>query len=100
MKKLLLVLLFVPLISFGQTKEELQLCLAMQSSNFMSDSEAADFQFHLVPFPIQTFVAPSPRRQSILKENQPNNSKLSKKDFFEILIIIGLILIIFLFLKK
>ena len=40
MKKLLLVLLFVPLISFGQTKEELQLCLAMQSSNFMSDSEA------------------------------------------------------------
>ncbi|MDG1054591.1 MAG: tetratricopeptide repeat protein, partial [Flavobacteriaceae bacterium] len=27
-------------VCFGQTKEELQLCLAMQSSNFMSDSEA------------------------------------------------------------
>ena len=40
MKKLLLVLLFVPLVSFGQTKEELQLCLAAQSSNFTSDSEA------------------------------------------------------------
>jgi hypothetical protein len=41
-----------------------------------------------------------PRRQSILKENHPNNSKLSIKYFFEILIIIGLILIILLFLKK
>ena len=40
MKKLLLVLLFVPLVSFGQTKEELQLCLAVQSSSFTSDSEA------------------------------------------------------------
>jgi len=40
MKKLLLLLLLVPMVSFGQTKEELQLCLAMQSSNFMSDSEA------------------------------------------------------------
>ena len=40
MKKLLLLLLLVPIFSFGQTKEELQLCLAMQSSNFMSDSEA------------------------------------------------------------
>ena len=40
MKKLLLVLLFVPLVSFGQTKEELQLCLAAQSSSFTSDSEA------------------------------------------------------------
>ena len=40
MKKLLLLLLLVPIVSFGQTKEELQLCLAMQSSNFMSDSEA------------------------------------------------------------
>jgi tetratricopeptide (TPR) repeat protein len=28
------------MVSFGQTKEELELCLAMQSSNFMSDSEA------------------------------------------------------------
>ena len=40
MKKLLILLLLVPMVSFGQTKEELQLCLAMQSSNFMSDSEA------------------------------------------------------------
>jgi hypothetical protein len=40
MKKLLLLLLLVPVVSFGQTKEELQLCLAMQSRNFMSDSEA------------------------------------------------------------
>jgi len=40
MKKLLLVLLFVPLVSFGQTKEELQLCLAAQSRSFTSDSEA------------------------------------------------------------
>ena len=39
MKKLLLLLL-VPMVSFGQTKEELELCLAMQSSNFMTDSEA------------------------------------------------------------
>ena len=40
MKKLRLILLFVPLVSFGQTKEELQLCLAAQSSSFTSDSEA------------------------------------------------------------
>ena len=40
MKKLLLLLLLVPTVSFGQTKGELQLCLAMQSSNFMIDSEA------------------------------------------------------------
>ena len=40
MKKLLLLLLLVPVVSFGQTKEELELCLAMQSSNFMTDSEA------------------------------------------------------------
>ena len=40
MKKLLLLLLLVPLISFGQTKEGLQLCLAMQSNNFMSETEA------------------------------------------------------------
>ena len=40
MRKLLLVLLFLPLVSFGQTKEELQLCLAAQSSSFTSDSEA------------------------------------------------------------
>jgi len=40
MKKLLILLLLVPIFSFGQTKDELQLCLAMQPSNFMSDSEA------------------------------------------------------------
>ena len=40
MKKLILLLLFIPLVSFGQTKDELELCIAMQSSNFMSDSEA------------------------------------------------------------
>ena len=40
MKKLLLLLLIIPMVSFGQTKEELELCLAMQSSNFMTDSEA------------------------------------------------------------
>ena len=42
MKKLILLLLFIPLVSFGQTKDELELCIAMQSSNFMSDSEAED----------------------------------------------------------
>ena len=40
MKKLILLLVSIPLISFGQTKEELQLCLAAQSSSFTSDSEA------------------------------------------------------------
>ena len=40
MKKLLLVLLFVPLVSFGQTKEELQLCLAVQTNSFSTDTEA------------------------------------------------------------
>ena len=42
MKRLILLLLFIPLVSFGQTKVELELCIAMQSSNFMSDSEAED----------------------------------------------------------
>ena len=40
MKKLLLVLLFFPLVSFGQTKEELQLCLAVQTNSFSTDTEA------------------------------------------------------------
>ena len=40
MKKLLLVLLFVPLVSFGQTKDEVQLCIAFQSRSFSSDNEA------------------------------------------------------------
>lgn len=38
-KKLLILLLFVPLVSFGQTKEEVQLCLADQLRNFTSDFE-------------------------------------------------------------
>ena len=40
MKKLLFLLLIVPVVSFGQTKEELQLCLTAQSNSFTSDSEA------------------------------------------------------------
>ena len=41
MKKILFVLaLLISFSSFGQTKVELELCIAMQSSNFMSDSEA------------------------------------------------------------
>ena len=40
MKKLILLLLFVPIVSFGQTKEELQLCLVAQSSSFTTDYEA------------------------------------------------------------
>jgi len=42
MKKLILVLLFVPLISFGQTQRELELCLALQSRSFSSIIEADD----------------------------------------------------------
>jgi len=40
MKKLLLVLLFFPLVSFGQTKDAMEICLAFQSRSFYSDSEA------------------------------------------------------------
>ena len=40
MKKLLLVLLFVPLVFFGQTKDAMEICLAFQSRSFYSDSEA------------------------------------------------------------
>jgi tetratricopeptide (TPR) repeat protein len=41
MKKILFTLaLLISFSSFGQTKVELELCIAMQSSNFMSDSEA------------------------------------------------------------
>ena len=39
MKKLLLIL-FVTSISFGQTKEELELCLLAQTNSFSSDTEA------------------------------------------------------------
>jgi Zn-dependent peptidase ImmA (M78 family) len=43
MKKLLLVLLFVPLVSFGQTKEGLQLCILSQDlSNNFSNSIIAE----------------------------------------------------------
>tara|TARA_R110000796_G_scaffold87242_1_gene188410 strand:+ start:573 stop:1868 length:1296 start_codon:yes stop_codon:yes gene_type:complete len=43
MKNILLTLaLLISFSSFGQTKDELELCIAMQSSNFMSDSEAED----------------------------------------------------------
>ena len=40
MKKLIFLLLFVPLVSFGQTKEELQLCLFAQTNSFSTDTEA------------------------------------------------------------
>ena len=41
MKKTLVLLLFVlSNISFSQTKEGMEICLAMQSNNFMSDTEA------------------------------------------------------------
>lgn len=40
MKKLFLFLLFVPLVSFGQTKESIELCFALQSSSFSSNLEA------------------------------------------------------------
>ena len=41
MKKILVLLLFVlSNISFSQTKEGMDICLAMQSNNFMSDTEA------------------------------------------------------------
>ena len=48
MRKLLLLLFLVPVVSFGQTKEGLQLCLAMQSSNFISDSEAENALYRIL----------------------------------------------------
>jgi hypothetical protein len=45
MKKLLLLLLFIPLVSFGQKSNDadaLKLCVALQSNNFTTDSEAED----------------------------------------------------------
>ena len=45
MKKLLLLLLFIPLASFGQKSNDadaLKLCVALQSNNFTTDSEAED----------------------------------------------------------
>jgi len=40
MKKLILVLLFIPLVSFGQTKDEMELCMAFQTKSFLSNIEA------------------------------------------------------------
>ena len=40
MKKLILVLMLNSLVSFSQTREELELCFVMQTSGFMSNSEA------------------------------------------------------------
>ena len=40
MKKLLLLLLLAPIISFGQTKDEMELCMAFQSRSFYSDTVA------------------------------------------------------------
>ncbi len=40
MKKLILLLLIVPLMSVGQTKEELELCFFAQTNSFSSDNEA------------------------------------------------------------
>ena len=45
MKKLILLLLFIPLVSFGQKSNDtdaLKLCVALQTSNFTTDSEAED----------------------------------------------------------
>jgi hypothetical protein len=45
MKKLLLLLLFIPLVSFGQKSNDadaLKLCVALQSNNFTTDAEAED----------------------------------------------------------
>lgn len=42
MKKLILLLLIVPIVSFGQTQRELELCLALQSRSFSSINEADD----------------------------------------------------------
>ncbi len=45
MKKLLLLLLFIPLLSFSQKSNDadaLKLCVALQSNNFTTDAEAED----------------------------------------------------------
>ena len=45
MKKLLILLLFIPLLSFGQKSNDadaLKLCVALQSNNFTTDAEAED----------------------------------------------------------
>ena len=40
MKKLILLLLIVPIVSFGQTKDELDLCMAIQGNSFSTDTAA------------------------------------------------------------
>jgi len=40
MKKLLIVLLFVPIVCFGQSKEEMELCMTVQGNSFSSDSNS------------------------------------------------------------
>ena len=42
MKKLILLLLIIPFLSFGQTHRELELCLALQSRSFSLINEADD----------------------------------------------------------
>jgi len=45
MKKLILLLLFIPILSFGQKSNDvdaLKLCVALQSNNFTTDAEAED----------------------------------------------------------
>ncbi|MDB4087449.1 M48 family metalloprotease [Flavobacteriaceae bacterium] len=45
MKKLFLLLMFIPLVSFGQKSNDadaLKLCVALQSNNFTTDAEAED----------------------------------------------------------
>lgn len=42
MKQLIIVLFIVPLLSFSQTKEEMDLCMALQVNNFSSNEEADD----------------------------------------------------------
>ena len=45
MKKLILLLLFIPIVSFGQKSNDadaLKLCVALQSNNFTTDAEAED----------------------------------------------------------
>ena len=42
MKKLILLLLFIPLLGFGQNYKGIQMCLAVQSNGFMSNVEAEE----------------------------------------------------------
>ena len=44
MKKILILLLFIPLVSFGQNREALKLCISYKNSvnSFVSESEAGD----------------------------------------------------------